>query len=309
MYGIDSTLTQIGKGTKRRNVTSLWDMMMIQSVDFITPIVDDPYIYGQIAAANAMSDIFAMGAEARTALNLLMWDRENVDKKVLAEILRGGIDKLNEADCMLLGGHSVVDREQKYGLCVTGFAKRIWQNHTPQVGDALVLSKPIGSGVITTALKNGVIPMDLARDCLDSMARLNLEAMRVASEFDIHAATDITGFGLLGHLSEMCVDVVLELWADSVPLFDGTQALLDQEIFPGGSRANLAHFKDFVDGDLSGSAKIFCDAQTSGGIVFALPFLQAEKLLDKLRYAGYEYANIIGRFTNFKEDTKRIFLK
>ena len=286
------------------------DMLMVQSVDFITPVVDDPYTYGQIAAANALSDIFAMGAEAKVALNLLMWDKAHIDHKILAEILKGGMSKLNEANCTLLGGHSIIDREQKYGLCVTGFAKKVWRNNTPRIGDVLILSKPIGSGVITTGLKNGDIAMSEARECIDYMAMLNLKAMRIAKEFDIHAATDITGFGLIGHLLEMCSSVALELWGGKISQFSGVDNLLSKGIFAGGSKANFEYFRDRVSDDFNGDSRVFYDAQTSGGIIFALCREEAEKLLDKLRCAGYEHASIIGTFISPKEgDKKRIFLK
>ncbi len=304
VYKLDSTLMGMPK------IQNFEDMLMIQSVDFITPVVDDPYIYGQIAAANALSDIFAMGAEAKVALNLLMWDKTHIDHKILGEILRGGMSKLNEANCTLLGGHSIVDVEQKYGLCVTGFAKKIWRNNTPRIGDVLVLSKPIGSGVITTGLKNGKIAIREAKECINTMTMLNLEAMRIAKEFDIHAATDITGFGLIGHLLEMCSEVAFELWGDRVSQFSGVDNLLSLGVFAGGSKANFEYFKDRVSDEFNGDSKIFYDAQTSGGIVFALCKEDAGQLLDKLRHAGYEHASIIGAFIDPKEDNKkRIFLR
>ncbi len=172
---------------------------MLSSVDFITPVVDDPYIYGQIAAANALSDIFAMGGVAKSALNLLMWDSTHFDVKVANAILKGGLDKIAESGALLLGGHTIKDMEQKYGLSVNGIVHkdRIWRNNTAQEGDVLVLTKPLGSGILTTAIKARMLSNQ--DEVVQSMAMLNLYAMQVAQNYEIHACTDITGFGLIGH--------------------------------------------------------------------------------------------------------------
>lgn len=215
---------------------------MVQSVDFITPVVDDPYVYGQIAAANSLSDLFATGCEALTALNLLMWDKEHVGEDAVREILRGGFSKVREASCLITGGHSVIDVEQKYGLSVTGIVKNeaeLWRNNAGLAGDALVLTKPLGSGIIISALKSGALTLKDATPCIENMRTLNLYAMRVAKGFDIHACTDITGFGLLGHLNEMLgCHLSATLFLDKVPIYEAAKKAYDKGIFPGGSSAN-----------------------------------------------------------------------
>ena len=177
---------------------------MLSSVDFITPVVDDPYLYGQIAAANALSDIFAMGGEVKSALNLLMWDNTHFDSAVANAILKGGLNKITESNALLLGGHTIKDKEQKYGLAVNGIAhkNRLWRNHTGYIGDMLVLTKPLGSGILTTAIKAQMFSQ--TTEVTQSMAMLNLYAARIAQNYEIHACTDITGFGLIGHAFEMC---------------------------------------------------------------------------------------------------------
>lgn len=308
MYSLDFKEDLCSKYSRGVSVVRASEKLMIQSVDFITPVVDDPYVYGQIAAANALSDIFAMGGQPCVALNVLMWDKENVPQSVLNEIFKGGLSKLEEANVSLLGGHSVVDKEQKYGFCVTGFADKIWRNNTPRVGDALILSKPIGSGIITTALKNRALDFSKATECIESMRFLNMYASKQALDFEIHAATDITGFGLLGHLVEMCKDTDLELFTEKIPIFPHVQVSLDSGFYPSGSKRNQDFFSAYVNNETLGDDRIFYDAQTSGGIVFALPFEQAEPLLDRLHLAGYHKASIIGRFCARKHG-KRIFLR
>ena len=272
--------------------------LLLQSVDFITPVVDDPYVFGKIAAANALSDIFAMGGEVKTALNLVMWDKEHVSKEALGEILKGGLEKITESGATLLGGHTIIDREQKYGLSVSGVASAIWRNNTPKVGDVLLLCKPIGSGIVTTALKQGKAEATEARECIESMSLLNLQASRLARKYPISACTDITGFGLIGHLLEMCpAGMSLELEVGSVALFDGVEKWIEQGCISGGSRGNKSYFESHVRRLDSLREDIFLyDAQTSGGIVFALERGKALELLDELRQSGYERASIIGEF-------------
>lgn len=274
---------------------------MLSSVDFITPVVDDPFIYGQIAAANALSDIFAMGGEAKSALNLLMWDSEHFDAKIAGEILRGGLDKITQANALLLGGHTIKDKEQKYGLSVNGIVhkNRIWRNHTGQVGDVLVLTKPIGSGILTTAIKADML--DDTSEVTQAMATLNLQASRIAQNYEIHACTDITGFGLIGHSYEMCgksqANKSMLLYTSEIPLFDQTQSIAQMGIVPGGSYENKKALEKFVKirCDLQDDI-YFYDAQTSGGLLFALPFETAKDLVYELRQAGMYKANIIGEF-------------
>lgn len=281
------------------------DIALVESVDFITPIVDDPFVYGQIAASNALSDIFAMGAIPKTALNLLMWDQEHLSKEVIKEILKGGASKLKEAKVTLLGGHTIGDLEQKYGLSVSGIAhpQKIWKNHTAQIGDALILTKPLGSGILTTALKNHQLAFDLNRDVILSMKQLNLKASEIAKDFCINACTDVTGFGLIGHLLEMCgKDKSLEIYAEKIPLFDDVLTLIAQGVIPSGSRKNYDFLLPKVASFLGFEESIaYFDAQTSGGLLLALPKEHAPSLLDLLKKGGYERSAMIGEFFPKKE--------
>lgn len=288
---------------------------MLSSVDFITPVVDDPYIYGQIAAANALSDIFAMGGAAKSALNLLMWDSTHFDVKIANAILKGGLDKIVESGALLLGGHTIKDTEQKYGLSVNGIVhkNRIWRNNTAHEGDVLVLTKPLGSGILTTAIKARMLSSQ--NEVVQSMSMLNLYAMQVAQEYEIHACTDITGFGLIGHALEMCrasmtkksssplldsmqnsaYDKSILFYTAQIPLFEHTRELSKMGIVPGGSYENknaLFHqvqIQSQIDDDI-----FYYDAQTSGGLLFALPFTQGKAFVYDLRKAGITHANIVG---------------
>lgn len=288
---------------------------MLSSVDFITPVVDDPYVYGQIAAANALSDIFAMGGEAKSALNVLMWDNKHFDSKVMSEILRGGLSKITESGALLLGGHTIKDREQKYGLSVNGVVRRdkLWRNNTAQVGDMLVLTKPLGSGILTTAIKARMLADQ--EELTHAMATLNLYAMQVAQAYEIHACTDITGFGLIGHALEMCrastgqsedssapcldkasrYNKSILFYTDQIPLFTHTRELSAQGIIPGGSYENKKALESFVQIQAQIQDDIiYYDAQTSGGLLFALPFAEAKSFVYDLRKAGVSEAHIIG---------------
>lgn len=286
------------------------EIALVESVDFITPIVNDPFVYGQIAASNALSDIFAMGAIAKTAMNLLMWDQAHVDSEMVGEILRGGAVKLQEAKVVLLGGHSVGDLEQKYGLSVSGVVhpNKVWRNHTAQEGDVLVLCKALGTGIVATALKNNYIAYSPTLEAIESMVQLNLKASLCAKEFEIHACTDITGFGLVGHLLEMCADNKSAcVFFDDIPLFDGLSELISAGQVPNGSRENYRYLSEFVDNRLQEKDAIaLFDAQTSGGLLFALPKEQAPKLVESLRFLGYKKSAIIGEFIPLQE--KRILL-
>lgn len=284
------------------------DEVIIQSVDFITPIIDDPYIYGQIAATNSLSDIFAMGALPKTALNLLMWDKEHVSSYAIEEILRGGLDKIIESGACLLGGHTISDLEQKYGLSVTGTAKKhqIWRNNTANIGDVLILTKPIGSGIITTALKNQGIKLGSVRDCIESMQTLNLKATLKARDFKISACTDVTGYGLIGHSFEMLSDKETKksilFYTDKIPLFSHCIPLAQQGFIPGGSYGNKTYLENKVKLDCNLTEDIYYyDAQTSGGLLLALNKKDAKKLIDELKIIGYESASIIGEFIPYKD--------
>lgn len=287
------------------------EIALVESVDFITPIVDDPFIYGQIAASNALSDIFAMGAIPKTALNLLMWDREHLSKEMVREILKGGAYKLKEAKVTLLGGHSIADIEQKYGLSVSGIVhpKKIWRNHSAQIGDALILTKPLGSGILATALKIGKLAFNPNADVITSMIQLNAKASKIARDFEIHACTDVTGFGLVGHLLEMCgEDKSLEIFTEKIPLFEGVQDWIAQGVIPNGSKENHRFLLQKVQSALSFEQSIaYFDTQTSGGLLLALQKNQAIALLDRLKKEGYERSAIIGEFTPKREKSIALF--
>lgn len=286
------------------------EIALVESVDFITPIVDDPYVYGQIAVANALSDIFAMGGVAKTAMNVLMWDQAHVSKEMVAQILKGGAQKLKEAKVTLLGGHSVGDLEQKYGLSVSGVVhpKKVWKNHSAEIGDVLVLCKALGTGIVSTALKNHHIAYSPTLEAIESMTQLNLKASLCAKEFEIHACTDVTGFGLVGHLLEMCSEnKSAKIFFDEVPLFDGLSELISVGQVPNGSKENYRYLSAFVDNKLQEKDAIaLFDTQTSGGLLFALPKEQAPKLVESLRFLGYTKSAIIGEFIPLQE--KKIFL-
>lgn len=277
------------------------ELALVQSVDFFTPIVDDPYEYGRIAAANALSDIWAMGATPLTALNLVGFPVDKVDGSVLAEILRGGAETVAEAGVTLVGGHSIDDAEPKYGLAVTGTVHpdRIWRNSGAQVGDVLVLTKPIGIGAITTGIKNDTTSAEVAAASIAVMTRLNRDAYQAAQAVTVHAATDVTGYGLLGHALEMArgSQVGLQIRVADVPVLDGARELIERGVYPGGTKKNLAAVREFVDFAPAVSEVdqvLLCDAVTSGGLLLAVPAEQLDTLLERLAAAGTLAKAVIG---------------
>lgn len=287
------------------------EIALIESVDFITPIVDDPFIYGQIAASNALSDIFAMGGVAKTAMNVLMWDQAHISKEMVKEILRGGAERLSEAKVSLLGGHSVGDLEQKYGLSVSGVAhpNKIWKNCTAKEGDALVLAKALGTGILATALKNNQISFSKELEGIESMITLNQNASLCAKEFEIHACTDVTGFGLIGHLLEMTSgDKSVELVMENIPLFECVPSLINQGFIPNGSKQNQSYLLPKVELLTTSPYSIaLFDAQTSGGLLFALPKAEAHRLVETLKRAGYTRSAMIGEFVSKREKEIYVF--
>ncbi len=277
---------------------------LVQTVDFFTPVVDDPYAFGQIAAANSLSDVSAMGATPMTALNLVAFSVGKLDASLLADMLRGAADKVKEAGATIIGGHSIDDPEPKLGLAVTGkvHPDRIWRKGGARPGDQLILTKPIGVGIHTTGIKRGKVTEEEIERVTRVMATLNRTAAETLSAFDVHACTDITGFGLLGHASEMsragCVGFEIE--SQAVPLLPRTAALAEEGVVPGGSKANAQHLTDclLLDDAVSDTMHIIlCDAVTSGGLLAALPQEQAEEALTALHQQGVEDAQIIGRVT------------
>lgn len=280
------------------------DLALIQTVDFFTPVVDDPYLFGQIAAANALSDVYAMGGVPKTAMNLVAFPSEKLDLSILREILQGGLDKMAEAGVVLLGGHSIRDTEIKYGLSVTGFVHpdHVLVKNSPRLGDCLVLTKPLGSGVINTAAKAGLVPGDVYGETVEMMAALNHSAAGVMSDFDVSACTDITGFGLLGHLAEM-VDGSgrgAKICSGQVPLARAALKLADMGFLPTAAynnmefRESMVRFSQSVQRCLK---DLLFDPQTSGGLLIAVKADQAGALLDRLRERGVAQAACIGEIT------------
>lgn len=278
--------------------------LVVQTVDFFTPIVDDPYQFGQIAAANSLSDIYAMGATPRFALNIVGFPIKDLPKEILTEILRGGTDKAKEAGIPILGGHSIDDKEPKYGLVVTGEVaeNKLIKNSGAQVGDALVLNKPLGTGIISTAIKRDLATNDMINTAVNCMATLNALASKLMDKFDVHAATDVTGFGLLGHLSEMCKNsgVSAQIKFEDLPFLDGVSELANDGIIPGGTKRNLDYASKFVTfpDAISDSHKyMVADAQTSGGLLVALPQDEAQAYAENCTESTGLAAEIIGHFT------------
>ena len=282
------------------------EIAMINTVDFITPPVDDPYWFGQISAANSISDIYSMGGTPITALNVVMFPSKHLDMGVLKDILKGGHDKVVEAGACMVGGHTVDDEEPKYGLCVNGVVhpNRIITNAGGQPGDALILTKPLGSGVLFNGVRSGKLPFkDLERDTLPSLASLNDKAMVEALQYDLHACTDITGFGILGHLLEVAhgcnARVVLDykkllFYADALAMYKKGETT-------GSNKPNRAmvqkHHLDIQVSLSSPEEELLYDPQTSGGLLLSLPGHQADELLTSLAASGVKNAVQIGTIT------------
>lgn len=273
---------------------------IVQTLDFITPVVDDPYIYGQIAAANALSDVFAMGADVKTAMNIVGFDRKNISKEALGLILNGGNEKIKECGGVLLGGHTIESPEMYYGLSVTGLIhpKDIVRNNTPKIGHVLVLTKPIGMGILTTAIKRDLIPLELTKKCAEIMASLNYLPSKIMRKYDVSSCTDITGFGLLGHALE-CVNnmVSFSISCADVPVVQEAVALAQEDVIPGGTKKNIKYVEDKISymSDLSTYCKaILCDAQTSGGLLIAMDKKDAVEYIKELEELSFGYASIIG---------------
>jgi selenide,water dikinase len=280
------------------------DLALIQTLDFFTPIVDDPYDFGQITAANALSDVYAMGGRPLLAMNIICFPVGDMDISVLEDVLRGGSDKMAEAGVLLVGGHSVEDREIKYGLSVTGVVHpdRVLRNSGALPGDALVLTKPLGTGIVGTAVKAGLAGLREERIAVDAMKALNREAAAVMSGFDVHACTDVTGFGLLGHACEMVegTDAGMMISASGVPLLDGALEYAAMGLIPGGAYRNRDFRSSMVDVDpavLDDLVMVLFDPQTSGGLLLCVEAPRAGGLVGALHDAGVEKACVIGEVT------------
>jgi selenium donor protein len=282
------------------------ELAIVATVDFFTPVVDDPRTFGRIAATNSLSDVYAMGGRPVFALNLVAFPSKLLPMSVLGEILAGGNDVAQEAGVSLVGGHTIEDQEPKYGMCVIGFVKpnEVWPNAAGRPGDALVLTKAIGTGIITTAMKEDAAPREAVDAAIRAMTTLNRRAAEIAKEVgEIHACTDVTGFGLLGHLREMVQGAKLSarVYAEKVPLLPGARELAEADYAPGGTERNLAHVAPVVEweGAIDQAMRlVLADAQTAGGLLLALPQEKAEVLVSRLRDEGLHDATIIGELTS-----------
>lgn len=277
------------------------ELALIQTVDFFTPVVDDPYIFGQIAATNSLSDIYAMGGKPLTALNIVCFPVSCLDIQVLADILKGGAEVVRRAGAVLLGGHTVEDSEPKYGLAVTGIVhpERVITNRGARIGDVLVLTKPLGTGVIVTALKGGVIKDSEAQPAIDSMVRLNRVAAECMQELGVRAATDITGFGFLGHAYEMALgsEVAFEFGIEGIPWLPVARDMARMGLIPAGAYTNQQYLADKVafTGRVGEDERdLLFDPQTSGGLLIAVSENRVEELLHRLQAQG-EFAWVVGR--------------
>ena len=263
------------------------EMAMIQTLDFFTPVVDDPYTFGQIAAANSLSDIYAMGGKPTLALNIVCFPT-CISMDVLGEILRGGADKVIEAGAIVIGGHSVDDNEPKYGLSVTGFVHpdKILKNYGCEVCDVLILTKPLGTGIVNTAIKGGVASVNAYNQAVKVMTTLNKYAGEIIASHEINACTDITGFGIMGHCFEMAKasKVTLKLWKDKIPYIKEAKEYAEMGLVPAGSYKN----RDYIKGEYEirnvepWMEDIIFDPQTSGGLLVSCTKKEAEKLIEEL---------------------------
>lgn len=277
------------------------EIALISTVDYITPPVDDPYWFGQIAAANSLSDVYAMGGKPLTALNLVMFPAKILDMGLLKEILRGGSDKVKEADASMSGGHSVDDNEPKYGLAVTGSVHpdRIWTNCGAQAGDALILTKPLGTGVLFNANRSGRLAYPELEAILPQIAALNRKAMEVALKFDVHASTDVTGFGILGHTLELAQgsNVQINLIYEDLPFYANALLMYEKGETTGSNKANQKLAAGFWEMTADKSAQeqaLLLDPQTSGGLLLAVPDSQAADLIAALKKEGVKAAVRVG---------------
>ncbi len=289
------------------------DLALILTLDFITPVVDDPYLFGQIAVTNALSDVYAMGGRPVLAMNIICYPQKG-EIGVLQEILRGGFDKLSEAGVLLIGGHSVDDSEIKFGLSVTGTVHpdKVLKNAGARPGDKLILTKPIGTGIISTAIKAGMAGPEEAAEMERSMNTLNRIPAELMSSYEVHACTDITGFGLLGHACEMIEgsDTGMAIQYSRVGVLSGVLKYLGMGLVPGGAYRNEEFRRTYIEtepGVSDDHIKVLFDPQTSGGLLIAVSEGDAEPFLEKLRSSGVTAASIIGEVT--RENPGRIAVR
>jgi selenide, water dikinase len=274
---------------------------LVQTIDFFTPIVDDPRIFGRAAAANSLSDVYAMGARPVTAMNVVCFPIRKLGIDVLRQVLEGGLDVLRQAGVSLIGGHSVEDDEPKYGMSVLGLVHpdKIMKNSSLKPGDQIVLTKPVGAGIIATLIKAGMATEKVMKHFEQTICALNDVASRIASKWNVQACTDVTGFGLAGHLTEMAVasKCRIRIKSDSVPLLEGATETASMGLVPAGMYANRDHYEPWVktDGQVSETIKdLMFDPQTSGGLLLGVASRSARSVVDELRLAGVPAATIIG---------------
>ncbi len=277
------------------------ELALVQTVDFFPPMVDDPFSFGQIAAANALSDIYAMGGTPKTAMNIVSFPAKTLDISILRTIIEGGLDKMREAGVVLVGGHTVEDSELKYGLSVTGYIHpdRILTKRNLQTGDRLILTKSLGTGIVATAIKGGLADQGVIDKVTLAMATLNREAALTMEDFTVHACTDITGFGFLGHLAEMVVDSGhgVRITAADVPMYPEALEWAAMGLIPAGAYNNRNFRGAFVDFDAAVPQRVqdlLFDPQTSGGLLIAVAAGEAERLVEALKMNGIDCAAIVG---------------
>jgi selenide,water dikinase len=285
------------------------ELALIQTVDFFTPIVDDPYGFGQIAAANALSDVYAMGGTPKTAMNLVAFPVKEMDLSVLRQVIQGGLDKLSEAGVVLIGGHSIEDKELKYGLSVTGFVhpSKVLTKKDLRPGDRLVLTKPLGTGIANTAIKAGLASAELTDKVTRLMAALNRDAAEVMSNFDVSACTDVTGFGLLGHLAEMVCGsgTSARIFSDQVPVMAEALEFAAMGLIPAGAYKNREFRESMITfADTVGRSRqdVLVDPQTSGGLLISVQGHQGDELVAALKDAGIDDAAGIGEILSSPEE-------
>lgn len=278
------------------------DLAIVSTVDFFTPVVDDPYTYGQISAANALSDVYAMGGRPVSALNIVCWPQTGLPREMLAEVLRGGSEKAREAGVVVVGGHSVADEEVKFGMAVTGVIdpRRIVRNVGARVGDALVLTKALGTGVLMTAFKRDALNPEHYTSAVNSMVQLNADAATIMLNHEVHAATDVTGFGLLGHAFKMAdgSNVTLVFEESDLPLLQGALDQVRAGMIPGGGTRNREYYVPHVKVSDEVSEEMVAlafDPQTSGGLLISVPESQSVAMLAELHKTECTDAAIVGR--------------
>lgn len=299
MVGLDSPddggVIDIGNGIR-----------VVQTVDFFTPILDNPFDWGKVAAANALSDIYAMGGTPISSLQLVSWPREDLSFEILSEVLKGGLEIMQSAGCNIIGGHSIDDKEPKYGFAVTGIINDvIYKKRNLQVGDKLFLTKPLGSGIISSAIKKNIASEKAVSEVTEVMTALNDKALEAAKELNANAITDVTGFGLLGHLIEMIGDseVTVNIYLDNVPVIEHAKEYLNNGVYPSGSKRNFDSAKENIiySDDQESFVKILSDAQTSGGLLISAPndnSIDLDDISDRLGLNIWEIGDIVSRYKN-----------